>query len=563
MDIQQQLEIVIGQLVERNIMTGDEGNALLDTIIAANLQTGEMNKLLMDLSNEASLPVVTNTRERVARWRKIIISLMLAGIAAVTIERVVPGMYYTLFEKIYTTVTPLLSGGITADTIRSVINNPPSAPSIPMPDTATMARIMTSLTNGLTTGFFRAASMAVGCFGIICEGTQAIVNQLTTDNFYSAVRLATQLVLPGGISYAYGILRGDLDGYIADLIEKNVILNAAQNTVEGVKDAITDAVRESAEDVGNAMLNITWSDIAPPNSRLDPSINSIINNAIRKQIEQIKANPQNAASVTELLNDILIVLRADDKVAAIEVFRNKYREINRTIPMLLELLTAKQAELSDGSSNYSQPASSSAAMLDSSQLTRGDSLSANYKYPVKSDDPNAVSWEQVAFPSVNRFDVVTQKEKLANVGIIPREKKEAKITWNKDSDRFLHEFIYVWLNDKEYPERVSYFQKLNLLSAEDHNAIIRRIREMATEGGGYNLLSSLDNDNLDRSKQELYELFNKIYETIKVQMDTYAGGRRRRKSRQYKKRRSTMKRRRVKGRRTRKGKKRRSTKRRR
>jgi hypothetical protein len=560
MDIRQQLEAVIEKLTGNGIMTEDEGNALFDTIMGANLLQGEMNKLLMDLSIEAGLPVVTNTRERVARWRKIIISLMLAGILSATIESVVPGMYYTLFEKMYTTVTTLLSAGITADTIRSVINNPPSAPSIPSIPIPNIPGLITSLTNGLTTGFFMAASMAVGCIDIVCRGSQAIVNQLTRDNFYSAARLAVQLVLPGGISYAFKVLRGDFDEDIANLIDRGVILNIAQNTVRDVKDTITDAVRESAENVGNAMLDITWSDVAP-NSGLEPSINSIINNAIRKQIEQIKDNPQNTASITELLNDILNVLRADDKVAAIEVFKNKYREINRTIPMLLELLTAKQAELKADSDNFSQPEPRSASMSDSSQLSRTQSLFKDYKYPVKSDDPNAVRNEPVVFPSVNRFDILRDREILEQSCVLPKKEKEVKkIIWNDKTDPFLYQFINVWLN-KNYPD---FIKKLNLLSAEDHNAIIRRIKELIPQNG-YDLLSSIGNPNLDRSEKELYELFNSIYGTIQVQMNTYAGGRRHKKSRQYKKRRMTQRRRTIrrKGRRTRKGKKRRSTKRRR
>jgi len=156
------------------------------------------------------------------------------------------------------------------------------------------------------------------------------------------------------------------------------------------------------------------------------------------------------------------------------------------------------------------------------------------------------------------FDALKDTERLRDVGILPSRIKVAKITWNKDSDRFLYEFINVFLNNKD-PELV---KKLNLLSPEDHNAIINRIRDIALSKGGYNLLPILDDPNLDRSKEELYTLFNTIYETIQLQMSTYTGGRNK-KSRQYKKRRSTLRRRRVKGRRTRKGKKRRSTKRKR
>lgn len=563
MDIPGQLELLKKHLVDNEIMDPDESQVLIDTIEQSNLLPADKEKLIADISDVAGISVVTNTKDRVARWRKIIISLILAGITGITLEDIIPGIYYTLYERIYTTISSLLIAGISSIQIRDIINNPPSI-SIPMPDITipdpNIPGLMASLTEVLKTGFFTAASIAVGCIDMVCRGGEQVLNQLTIENFNYTAKLAAQLAVPRGISYAYKVLRGEFDESIATLIDNGVIqqiLDRADDTITDVKRHITEAVAESAEDVRDMMAGITWTDVAS-NSGLDPSINSMINNAIGNEIEKMIANPQNSVSISELLNDILNVLRSDNKVAAIDVFTDKYKDINRTIPKLLELLTAKQAELRANFDSHSQPPESSARMSVDLPLTRSSSLFRNYKLPEKSDDPNAVRNEYDAFPSVNRFDVVKDTKRLKDVDMLPSGKKVAKTTWNKDTDRFLYEFINVWLNNKD-PALV---QTLNMLSAEHHNAIINRIREMASSGG-YNLLPSLDDPNLDRSKEELYTLFNTIYETIKVQMSTYTGGRRYKKTRHHKRRRSTLRRRRMKGRRTQKGKKRRSTKRRR
>jgi hypothetical protein len=557
-ELRQQLPSLIDQLVGKKIMTDAEGDILLDTIMESELSLGELNALIIDLANEAKLDVVTNTAEKVARWRKIIINLMLVGIAGGALERVIPGIYYTLYENIYTTITSLLTSGISADQIRSVINNPPSAPSIPIPD---MAGLMTGLTDGLKTGFFIAASIAVGCVNMLCSVAQKTINQLTIDNFNMVSRLATQLVIPTGVSNAFRILRGDFDIEIADFIDRGVIqqiLNRADDTVSDVKRTIAGSFAESAIDVDNMSLGIKWSNIA--NDRMvDPSINSIINREINKEIEQMMDKPQNIVSKTELLNDILNVLRADDKTAAIDEFKDKYQNISKTMPKLLELLTAKAAELKPLTRSHSQiPDSYSPIERD-----MPDSLPDDYGYPI-GPNPMVVKYEKKA--NNKQVDIVKDRKRLQDIGILPSGKKEAKITWNKNTDRFLYEFINGWLSSNN-PDLV---QKLILLSPKDHNAIIRRIIEMAKERGGYDLVSSVDEPtNKDRSYKELLKIFNTINDSIEVQMDTLpideslAGGRHYKKTRQYKKRRSTLKRRRVKGRRTRKGKKRISTKRKR
>lgn len=546
------------------IMDPDESQALIDTIENSGLPPDDITGLIADISNETGISAISATKLKVEAWRKTIVKLLLAGVTAAMIESYIPGIYYTLYEQLSVTITSLLKAGISAIDINSMSSVPmpsipmPSIPmsSVPMPSIPNMAGMITSLTNGLKTGFFMAASIAVGCIGMVCAGGQEILNQLTIDNFNFTSRLATQLAIPAGTSYAYRVLRGDFDDNVVNLIDGGIIqqiLTNISDKVSDVKQNIARTVAKNAINVNDMSLGVTWTDVAP-DIDFDPDTNRIINNAIREQIEQIKANPDNTASITELLNDILIVLRADDKNSAIEVFKNKYKDINTTIPKLLVLLTAKPAKRRPNFESLSQTDAVAIPRRQGTDLSRGASLSSNL--PVDSNNPFAVRNDYKAFP-LGRPDVLRDTEILRRAGILPSRIKVAKITWNKDSDRFLYEFINVWLKNVD-PELV---QKLNLLSAEDHNAIINRIREMASSGG-YNLLASLDNENLDRSKEALYELFNRIYETIKVQMNTFVGGRRR-KSRQYKKRRSTLRRRRVKGHRTRKGKKRRSTKRRR
>jgi hypothetical protein len=555
-ELQQQLPLLIDKLVEKDIMTDDEGRVLLDTIMDANLPLGEMNKLFIDLSNEAGLSVVTDTKEKVAAWRKIIISLMLAGILGVGLERGIPGMYYTLYEKIYITITSLLEAGYKNQQIREFISNPPS---ISIPD-SNIPGILSTLKDGFMSSFVVAASIAIACVNVACSTAQNITEQISMDNIKFTADLATHIVAPLSVAYTIQILNGSYDAEIARFIDNGYIqraLSGTHDTVIDVKRSIAETIAESAIDVNDMKLDIKWTENVVPDRRMEPSTDSSINNEIEGAIDDIFSVEENSEkfSKVKMLEDILEVLRAEDKARAIQIFTAKYRETGSSrIPILLTLLTAPSVKKSKYAT-MSQPDPILDAMPGAYQnFIRQSSLSSKYKYPVKSDDPNAVKNEQVAFP-LERLDV----------DMLPSGKKEAKITWNKDSDRLLYEFINVWLNEK-YPDFV---QKLNMLSPEDHNAIIRRIREMASNGG-YNLLSSLDDPNLDRSKEELYTLFKEIYRTIKIQMDTYttvkedlSGGRRRKKSRRYKKRRATQRKRRVKGRRTRKGKKRRSTKRRR
>jgi hypothetical protein len=558
-ELHQQLPSLIDQLVGKRIMTDVEGDTLLDTIMKSKLSLGELNALIIDLANEAKLDIVTNTSEKVARWRKIIINLMLAGIAGGILERVIPGIYYTLYENIYTTITTLLTAGYNNQQIRNIINNPPSVKLPSVPDTS---GVMIGLTDGLKTGFFIAASIAVGCINMLCSVAQKTINQLTIDNFNMVSRLATHIAIPGGVSNAFGVLRGDFDIEIADFIDRGVIqqiLNRADDTVSDVKRTIAGSVAESAIDVDNMSLGIKWTNIA--NNRMtDPSINSIINREIDKEIERMMDNPQKIVSNTELLNDILNVLRADDKVNAIAEFKNKYQNISKTMPKLLELLTAKAAELKANFESYSQPEANTYTLPRASNKRISSSLPDDYEYP-SGFNPMIIKYEQKI--KSTPLDAAIENDVFKRI----TRKKEAKMTWDKNTDRFLYEFINVWLSDMN-PDFV---QKLNLISSEDHNAIIKRIKDMARDLGGYNLLSSVDNPNLDRSKEELLKIFNTINDSIQVQMDAYTiakkedlgGGRHYKKSRQYKKRRSTLKRRRVKGRRTRKGKKRISTKRKR
>jgi len=568
--LQEQLDLLKTHLDATGIMDPDESQTLIDTISGnADLSPAEKEQLIHDISNIADIPVGTDTREKVARWRKIIISLILAGFTGITLENIIPGIYYTLYERISTTITSLLIAGISSVQIREIINNP----SIPIPDIPisgpNIPGLMATLTEALKTGFFTAASMAVGCIDMVCRGGERLLNQLTIENFNYTAKLAGQLAVPKGISYAYKVLRGEFDGEIANAIDKGItqqILDSVDDTVTDVKRHIIEAVTESAEDVRDMSLGITWTDVAP-NSGLDPSINSIINNAISNEIEKMITNPKNKTSTSKLLNDILNVLRSDNKADAIASFKVNYQDIPNTIPELLILLTAKQSELEPGRKGISQPDPDTLDLPSVTAKKDWASQDPNYELPI---GPNPmVSKFEPKYDS-RKFDVVVAIEALKKCGLIKQETDEKKITWDQ-SNNLLNVFINIYLNDKD-PKLV---QKLNFLSPEDHNGIIKYIEEMATKNGTYAVIMSFyDAENQDKSLECLNNKFSNMYRDVKVAIDTisrdpkYATakiGGRRQKSRQYKKRRMTQRRRTTqrKGRRSRKGKKRRSTKRRR
>ena len=559
-ELQQQLPLLIDQLIQKGVMTVDEGDALLDTIRDSDLSQGDLNALILDLSREAGLPVVTDTINKVARWRKIIIGLMLAGITGVELESNIPGIYYSLYEKLSTTVMSLLNAGIAKDQIRDFINNAqmPSMPS--MPNMNPLARL-SNLKDKVISGFFIASSIILACVNMVCSAGQTIAEQLSIDNLKFTSNLAAQMASPVGITYAIQILKGEYDRSIADFIDTGAIqraLSKADDTVIDVKRSIAAAVAESAINVDDMKLGIKWTNLVP-DRRIDADTDRSINNEIERAISDIFSDPNNSAmfSKIEMLNDILEVLRAKDKARAIQQFTAKYRDTGSSrIPILLTLLTAPPAQKSKYGT-MSQPDPTSYAIPgDDFKMTR----SASFMGPYKEEFPGAKTVSHQFKSNLGRLDAARDIEGLQQIGMLPSKSKVKKITWNKDSDRFLYEFINVWLNEKD-PILI---QKLNLLSPEDHNVIINRIRDMASSGG-YELLSSLDNPNLDRSKKDLYKLFNTIYDTIILQIDTYTGGRHYKKSRHYKKRRITKRKRTIQKKRMtqRKGKKRRSTKRKR
>ena len=576
-ELQQQLPLLIDQLTQKGIMTSDEGNVLLDTIRDSDLSQGDLNALILDLSREAGLPVVTDTINKVARWRKIIIGLMLAGITGVELESNIPGIYYSLYEKLSTTVMSLLNAGIPKDQIRDFINNAqmPSMPSMPsMPNMNPLARL-SNLKDKVISGFFIASSIILACVNMVCSAGQTIAEQLSIDNLKFTSNLAAQMASPVGITYAIQILKGEYDRSIADFIDTGAIqraLSKADDTVIDVKRSIAAAVAESAINVDDMKLGIKWTNLVP-DRRIDADTDRSINNEIERAISDIFSDPNNSAmfSKIEMLNEILEVLRAKDKARAIQQFTAKYRDTGSSrIPILLTLLTAPPAQKSKYGT-MSQPDPTTYAMPGADlNMTR----SASFMGPYKEEFPGAKTVFHQEKSNLGRFDAATAKEHLIRLGIIPPQINVKKITWDPSTNDLLNVFINIYVASID-PELVD---KLNFLSPPDHNEIIMRINEMARENGANGMISSFkDPLNQDNTLKQLGKNFKDMYDSIKIQIETkpttkkdLSGGRYK-KSRHYKRKRMTQRRRMTKRKRTiqkkrmtqRKGKKRRSTKRKR
>jgi hypothetical protein len=471
-----QLPRLIRELTNKGIMTEDEGDALLNTIMSANLPLGELNALFLDLSMEAGLPVVTDTINKVARWRKIIIGLMLAGITGVKLESNIPGIYYSLYEKLSTTVMSLLNAGIPKDQIRDFINNA-QMPS--MPSMNPLARL-SNLKDKVISGFFIASSIVLACVNMVCSAAQTIAEQLSIDNLKFTTNLAAQMATPVGITYAIQILKGEYDRSIAEFIDTGAIqraLSKADDTVIDIKRSIVTAVAKSAINVDDMKLGVKWTNLVPDRT-IDPSTDRSINNEIERAINDIFTDSNNSAmfSKIKMLNDILEVLRAKDKALAIQGFTAKYRETGSSrIPILLSLLTAPPAQKSNYGS-FSQPDPTSYAIPgDDFKMTR----SASFMGPYKEEFPGAKTVFHQEKSNLGRFDAAKAKEDLIRLGVIPRQINVKKITWDPSTDDLLNVFINIYVASID-PELVD---KLNFLSPPDHNEIIMRINELARENG--------------------------------------------------------------------------------
>lgn len=538
------LNVIIQRLVSEGTLNSDAaGESLFEAILDAGLTNVDMNSMLQDLGNMTNIPVISDTRLKVEAWRKIIRALILGGIAVATIEHFIPGIYYTLYKTISTTITTLLAAGYTNDVITGFINKPssamPSMPSVPP------LGLMNFLGQTLKTGFDMAASMVVRCLGMACDTTQTVTELLTKKNVELTAKLAAMIVLPEGIKNLIYILNGGSDEEIAQAIEAGVFMKFVGDVEDKVSDVIriiSEEVVRNAVVVNNAVVGVNWDNI-PRDRELDVSVTEIINREIQKEIDKMIANPELTVSTTQLLNDILIVLRAPDKANAIEEFKRRYQDISPAMPRLLELLTAEPAQLKKGFTNYSQDVSSS-GFIPGAAIQRKAASLGPYKFTPAFEGANQVRHEEKLSLSKPDIALGQQPTKTFN-----------QITFTESEEPFVYNVL-----------------ELPVISLRSGN-IYSEYRTLMpdTQRKIFNFIK--DNQTLDKGMKGYEDRVEKIAHIIITAINNntvdslkgriVVGGRRHKKSRHYKKRRSTLRRRRVKGRRTRKGKKRRSTKRRR
>lgn len=556
MDIPGQLDLLKLHLDEKGIMDPDESQELINTIANSGLPSADIQELINDIATVADMPVVTDTAEKVARWRKIITFFMLAGITGITLENIIPGIYYTLYEQISLTIKSLVAAGYNNAVITSIINDPASL----IPPIPNRPGMITSLTNGLKSGFFIAAAIVVNCMNMACGLTQNMTELLTIDNIKFTARLAAQLAMPTGISYAIKVLRGDFDSDIADAIDNNVLQNMlgrAEDTVSDIKNTMAAAVAESAIDVDNMKTGIKWNDLVP-DRKMEPSTVRTINNQIEKTINEIFSDPiiLEQISKEQFLNDMLNIFKSEDKQIEINNFKSKYRFIiSPGIFHLLDLLFAPSANPEGTRNALSQPDLMS-EYPPSQNLKKTKSIG-----PIgRQAWPGSTISKYETKSNVKGFDIVVERDRLKKAGLLPQEivlgtHQPIIQQDNTPVNRFVYDVLIMPMDEARsgniYTKIQEVFPEPNV-----QDKIIDFIRRR----------QKLDFEDIDyaRDVNRVSEIVrDAIRSPTKVEMLDKLGGGRYKKSRHYKKRRSTLKRRRVKGRRTRKGKKRRYTKRRR
>jgi hypothetical protein len=550
-DIQQ----VISILVEQGIMTSDEADQFMQTITSnPNLSDADLNGIILDLAKMANIPVGSPTIEKVERWRKIIIGVLIAGISLNTIEAFIPGIYYTLYENISITIKTLLEAGYNNQQINDAIKNPLSIIP-PIPNTS---RLMTNLTNGLKNGFYIAASIATACLHIICSSTQTITEELTIDNMKFTAKLAGFLVGQKSISYAINFLRGDYDNEIVRFIDSGKIQEAfgtVNNSIRDIKKSIKGTFIQSTIDVDAMKLGITWTNLLP-DRRMEPSTTQTINNQIEKTVEEIFSDPMILQEISkkQFLDDMLNIFKAEDKKIALEKFKSTYSPIiSPGIFRLLELLFADPHKLIPGRKGFSQ-------MMENPPRRSFDDRSASLPESIfEQAYPGSTTVRHNTKSNITRFDVFVEKERLKDTGLLPEIVlgTHQPITQqdNTPVNRFVYDVLIMPIDENRTGNIYTAIQKV-FPDPRVQDQIINFIQRR----------QKLDYEDIDYAGDvdRVSEIVRDVIKSGKVDLlQTLAGGRRYKKSRQYKKRRTTQRQRRVKGRRTRKGKKRISTKRKR
>jgi hypothetical protein len=546
-DIQQ----VINILLEQGIMTDAEGNQFMQTIMSnPNLSEADLNGFILDLANMANIQVGSPTIEKVERWRKIIIGCLIAGISFNTIEAFIPGIYYTLYEKISTTITSLLKAGYKNQDIRDFINSPSSA----LPTIPNTSGMMKNLTNGLKNGFYIAASIATACLYVICNSAQTIIEELTIDNMKFTATLAGLLAAPNGINNVFQILKGSYDVDIARFIDSGKIQDAfgrVNNSVRDIKRSIKGTFIESAIDVDAMKLGITWTNLVP-DRRMEPSTTQTINNQIEKTVEEIFSDPIILEQIPkkQFLDDMLNIFKAEDKKIALKKFISKYEAIvSPGIFRLLELLFPDPRELTPGRKGFSQEIG-----LVSESVTPFSRSRSMLPGIGREAWPGSKNVEFTTKSNIRRFDVSVERERLKNAGLLPSEivlGTHEPIA--QQDNRFVYDVLILPMDETRSGNIYTEIQQA-FPDPKVQDQIINFIKRRQK--------LNYDDINYAGDVNRVSEIVRDVIKSGKVDLlDTLAGGRRYKKSRQYKKRRTTQRQRRVKGRRTRKGKKRRSTKR--
>ena len=162
--------------------------------------------------------------------------------------------------------------------------------------------------------------------------------------------------------------------------------------------------------------------------------------------------------------------------------------------------------------------------------------------------------------NIKRFDVSVERERLKNAGLLPSEialGTHEPITQQDNTavNRFVYDVLIMPINETR--------------SGNIYTAIQGAFPDPRVQDQIINFIQrrqKLDYEDIDYAGDvdRVSEIVRDVIKSGKVDLlQTLAGGRRYKKSRQYKKRRTSQRQRRVKGRRTRKGRKRISTKRKR
>ena len=542
------------------IDTCDEIIARFATELATN-GTQNIENIMIFMANQANAPIATGTVLQVEWYRKLLLKLLLGGIAFSTLQIYAPGVIGFALDSAYSLLLTLRSGGVSDEEILTAVTSP--SPFSAGPFAAAAARAGYNLVNlafsvcGTIAGECARLGLLAGAqvVGQIPDclkfGTELLGLALVTTAATSAAKGVTDVA-----NSAYGVATGSADQIIAKWFDsggrqrlQSAINYALVNGLDATKKAIETAFHDMDQ------INANFSEVVPgwaPNRSVGPTIKDIINNVLSVRLREA------ATEYGTVLGQLV------SRLSEIEFGSDPSSDANNKVilqiaqdygtswsnPSFKALITLWRLSMTGILLPRTLSVSSIIGKQSLGNVKRANTIDNSSMFRPDPNDENRTIFSQKRPLGPNLPFLAEDAAKSTVVSQIPmlEDDSELAILINQDPEV------------QEAFRKSGNYKKACSLSYNDQEYLVDQIRTTATIPGQPETNTDAYTATIQRVLDEkVGEVLSEAKRLKSV--DENAGGRPR-KSRRHKKRRSTLKRRRMKRRRTRKGKKRRHTKKR-